>query len=95
MDVPESVDPDLDCSQCEGKYHDIKENQLLNYKDHQGSCFIPIHSLRTNDNFSSQSTIMTLARKKYHSCGVRVLFTRERTYAWNHSQKIFHSYNNR
>ena len=54
MDVPESVDPDLDCSQCEGKYHDIKENQLLNYKDHQGLCFIPIHSLRTNGNLSSQ-----------------------------------------
>ena len=83
MDVPESVDPDLDCSQCEGKYHDIKENQLLNYKDHQGSCFIPIHSLRTNDNFSSQCKNIqnNIGSKNYHSCGVRVLFTRERTYA--------------
>ena len=65
MDVPESVDPDLDCSQCEGKYHDIKENQLLNYKDHQGLCFISIHSLRMNGNFSShcKSYKITLARK--------------------------------
>ena len=38
MIVPESVDLELDCSQCEGKYHDIKNNQLLNHKDHQGSC---------------------------------------------------------
>ena len=40
MIVPESVDLELDCSQCEGKYHDIKNNQLLNHKDHQGSCKI-------------------------------------------------------
>lgn len=36
MTVPESVDPELDCSQCEGKYHDIKDGKLNNHKDHQG-----------------------------------------------------------
>ena len=48
MTVPESVDPELDCSQCEGKYHDIKDGRLNNHKDHQGlyknDSIIRIHS---------------------------------------------------
>ena len=47
MTVPESVDPELDCSQCEGKYHDIKDGTLNNHKGHQGLqknvSIIPIH----------------------------------------------------
>ena len=85
MDVPESVDLDLDCSQCEGKYHDIKDNQLLNYKDHQGMCSapVPVHSLSTNGNFSSQCLLIYfyIGSKNYHSCGVTVLLTQKRAYA--------------